>query len=273
MAEGLMFRPVLITGLAAVFIAGPVLAQSRRGGFGQSAEAWCDEGGGGDRASHCEVRAAAIAANNPLDIDAGRNGGIHVHGADRADASLRAKIVGYADTDAEARRIVAAVQIDMAGGRVRADGPSDDRWSVSFELEVPRTAILTLNTHNGGIAIDDFRGTAQFHAQNGGISLRRIAGDIRGATTNGGLTIDLDGDRWDGPGLDVETRNGGIRMDVPAGYSAELETGTTNGRFAIDFPVTVQGSVGRHFTTTLGAGGAKVRAITTNGGVSIHRTQ
>jgi len=268
-----MVRGLLITAVAVVLVSGPALAQSRRSGFGRPADAWCNDSGGGDRASHCEVREATIAANNSLDIDAGRNGGIHVRGADRADASVRAKIVGYADTDADARRIVAAVQIDTAGGRVRADGPADDHWSVSFEVEVPRTAMLTLNTHNGGIAIDDFRGTAQFRAQNGGVSLRRIAGDIRGATTNGGVTIDLDGDRWDGAGLDVETRNGGIRMDVPASYSAELETGTTNGRVAIDFPVTVQGSVGRHFTTTLGAGGAKLRAVTTNGGVSIHRTQ
>ena len=50
------------------------------------------------------------------------------------------------------------------GGRVRADGPDtsgrEESWSVSFELNVPRTAMLTLKTNNGGIAIDDFRGTA-----------------------------------------------------------------------------------------------------------------
>jgi hypothetical protein len=33
----------------------------------------------------------------------------------------------------------------------------------------------------------------------------------------------------------------------------------------------VQGRISRHITTTLGAGGAKLRAITTNGGVSIRR--
>ena len=266
-----MLRLLLITGVVAAFMSGPAVAQSRRG-FARSAEEWCNDSGNNDRASHCEVRESTIAANNPLDIDAGRNGGIHVRGADRSDAFVRARIVGYADTDAEARRIVAAVQIDTSGGRVRADGPNDDRWSVSFEVEVPRAATLALNTHNGGIAIDEFRGTAQFRAQNGGVSLRAVAGDIRGTTTNGGLTIRLDGDRWDGPGLDVETRNGGIRMELPATYSAELETGTTNGGVAIDFPVTLQGSVGRHFTTTLGAGGAKLRVITTNGGVSIHKT-
>ena len=52
-------------------------------------------------------------------------------------------------------------------------------------------------------------------------------------------------------------------------YSAELEAGTVNGRIRIDFPVTVQGEIGRSLTTTLGAGGATIRAKTRNGGVRI----
>ncbi|PYQ81252.1 MAG: hypothetical protein DMG01_04450 [Acidobacteria bacterium] len=111
----------------------------------------------------------------------------------------------------------------------------------------------------------------KFTARNGGVTLNNVGGDLRGETTNGGVTIDLRGDHWDGAGLDVETRNGGIRMTMPANYSAQLETGTTNGRINVDFPITVQGALGRQLTTILGAGGARIRAITTNGGVSIRR--
>ena len=137
---------------------------------------------------------------------------------------------------------------------------------------MPRTALMTLNTHNGGISIEDFQGTAKFRAQNGGVSLNNVSGDIRGQTTNGGVSIDLTGDRWDGAGLDVETRNGGIRMTLPEHYSAALETGTNNGGVTIDFPVAVQGVVSRRrLSTTLGAGGATIRAMTTNGGVTIRR--
>jgi hypothetical protein len=131
--------------------------------------------------------------------------------------------------------------------------------------------MLALATHNGGIAIEGFRGTATFRAQNGGVSLTDVGGDLRGGTTNGGVTVDLSGDRWDGPGLDVETHNGGIRMTLPANFSADLETGTTHGRLNVDFPVTVNGTIDRHLTTMLGAGGAKMRVITTNGGVTIRR--
>jgi hypothetical protein len=60
-------------------------------------------------------------------------------------------------------------------------------------------------------------------------------------------------------------------MTVPDNYSAVLDTGTVNGRLSIDFPVTVQGTLTRRLTTTLGAGGARIRAVTTNGGVTIRR--
>jgi len=256
-------------------IALPGLAQPRNQRFGRSGDARCDDGWNDNRrASHCEIREETIPGLNPLDVDAGQNGGIHVRGWDRNDVLVRAKVTAYASTTADARRIVSGVRLETGGGRIRVDGPStgrDESWSVSFDLQVPRTALLTLNTHNGGISIDDFRGTAKFHALNGGVSLTDVGGDIRGETTNGGVTVDVKGDRWDGAGLDVETRNGGIRLTLPDNYSAELETGTTNGRVNIDFPVTVQGSLNRHIRTTLGAGGAHMRAITTNGGVTIRR--
>jgi DUF4097 and DUF4098 domain-containing protein YvlB len=270
----------LTAAIAVLVVATPSLtAQSRNRTFGGAADTSCDDGWNdwnNRQARHCEIRETTIGGSTPLDVDAGPNGGIRIRGWDRSDVLIRAKITAYADTDADARRVASGVQIETAA-RVRASGPSTDRyehWSVSFDIQVPRRAQLTLNTRNGGIAIDDFRGIAQFRAQNGGVSLARVGGDIRGTTTNGGVTVDLEGDRWDGAGLDVETRNGGVRMTVPERYSAELETGTTNGGISIDFPITVSGNITRrtrHITTTLGSGGPRVRVMTTNGGVTVRK--
>lgn len=269
-----MFRTLSLAAAVAVGLVGVGFAQSNSQRFGRSADSWCGDGWNDRRASHCEVRESTVGGSNPIDIDAGTNGGIRVRGWDRADVLVRAKIAAYADSQAEARSLASGVRVDTLGGRVRAEGPetgNGQSWSVSFEVQVPRTAQLTLNTRNGGISIDDFRGAARFHARNGGVSLSNIGGDIRGETTNGGLSIELAGDRWDGEGLDVETHNGGVRMTMPEYYSAELETGTTNGQVSVDFPVTVRGTFGRRLNTTLGSGGAKIRAITTNGGVTIRR--
>jgi DUF4097 and DUF4098 domain-containing protein YvlB len=137
---------------------------------------------------------------------------------------------------------------------------------------VPRRSDLSLEAHNGGIAIADVNGRIDFTALNGGVVLRRVGGSVHGSTTNGGIVVDLAGDRWDGETLDVRTTNGGIVISVPENYSAHLETGTVNGGLSIDFPVTVQGKISRELAVNLGSGGPTVRAMTTNGGVRIRRT-
>ena len=93
-------------------------------------------------------------------------------------------------------------------------------------------------------------------------------------TTSGASrqSIALAGSRWQGAGLDVETTNGGVRMELPANYNAELHTETHNGGIDIDFPVTVRGRLSdmrRRIDTTIGSGGAPLRVRTVNGGVSI----
>jgi len=270
-----MVRFAFAAALAAAALGVAVSAQGRRGS--DRPRSGCGDVGNSDRASYCEVREETVPGGgvNPLDVDAGRNGGIRVRGWDRADVHVRATVSAWADTDAEARQTVSGVRIVTSGGTIRPEGPDANgrtgNWSVSFELDVPRTAIITLTAHNGGVSIEDFQGAAKFHAVNGGVTLRDVSGDIRGETVNGGVTVDLSGDHWNGAGLDVETQNGGIRMTLPEQYSASLETATTNGRITIDFPVTVQGRITRSLTTTLGAGGAKLRAVTTNGGVTIRK--
>jgi len=147
----------------------------------------------------------------------------------------------------------------------------NEHWATHFYLDVPANTQLAINTNNGGISLEEFSGAAVLRATNGSIRVRAAAGDIRGRTENGGLHIELAGPRWGGEGLDVETRNGSVRLTVPANYSAEFETGTVHGRVQIDFPATIHSGRERRFTATLGSGGPKVRAVTTNGSVVVRR--
>ena len=79
------------------------------------------------------------------------------------------------------------------------------------------------------------------------------------------------GDRWDGAGLDVETHNGGIRMTPARTLLGRARNRDDQRARQHRFSGAVQGTFGRSLNTTLGAGGAKIRAITTNGGVTIRR--
>ena len=71
--------------------------------------------------------------------------------------------------------------------------------------------------------------------------------------------------------MDVQTTNGGVQLLVPENYSAHLETGTVNGGVNLGFPLNVPGKVEKSISTDLGSGGATIRLMTTNGGVSVKK--
>lgn len=252
------------------------LPAARAGAQGRvtSDDDWCDQRGNSDRATACEVREFRLQARSGiLRVDGGANGGISVAGWDRNEILVRARVEARARTDDDAEALLHEVRVETEG-TIRADGPHTGRrehWGVSFEVFVPRRSDLDLATVNGGISIDDVNGSIAFDATNGGVTLSHLGGDVRGRTTNGGLTVELTGTEWDGRGLDARTMNGGVHVSIPEGYNADLETGTVNGGMRIDFPVMVQGRIGRQLRVTLGRGGAPIRAVTTNGGVEIGR--
>jgi hypothetical protein len=262
--------------VVALFAALPAHAQRDRD---ESASEWLADcrRGWGDRDVACDVRESTIAAprGGRVVVDGGMNGGVTVRGWDRSEIRVVAKMQAQARSEADARDLLRDIRIETSGARIRADGPRGGRnegWSVSFEVYVPRRSDLELETHNGGIRVADVDGSVTFDAVNGGVRLDNLAGNVRGDTQNGGVTVSLAGDRWRGDGLDVRTQNGGVDIYVPSRYNAELETGTVNGRFDIDFPVTVSGRLGRTLSTRLGDGGPRIRVMTTNGGVRLRRS-
>jgi hypothetical protein len=231
----------------------------------------------GKLASHCEIKEQTLPATDAtISVDGRMNGGVSVEGWDRNEILVRARIQTAGPSQAEANELASQVKIETAGSKIFASGPpnrNDSWWSVSYEVFVPRRSNLSLKTNNGGISIVDVTGQLDFSALNGGVNLKRVGGTVRGSTTNGGLNVELSGDRWDGEALDVKTTNGGVSMLIPENYSAHLETGTVNGSISVDFPVTVQGNITRELAMNLGAGGATVRAMTTNGGIRIRRKE
>lgn len=255
--------------LLLAFIAMPLAAQSER-------SMTCENGNGNrnDRQQHfCEIREFPQAAASRVAVDGRTNGGISIKGWDRSDMLVRAKVEAWAPSEAEARTISRQITV-QTGGNVQADAPDfgkDRGWAVSYEIFVPHATDLALKAHNGGISIADVRGTVDFDALNGGVNLKRLAGSVHGRTTNGGLRVELAGSRWDGRELDVSATNGGVSLMMPANYSARLETRTVNGRIAVDFPVTVNGNIDRELSVNIGGGGPLIRAVTTNGGVSVKR--
>ncbi len=262
----------IVTGLS--FVALPLLAQ--RPGFDDGYDSCRDrDWGGGSRAHYCEIRNTGFKAGGAVTVDPGDNGAIRVSGWDRDSVAVTVKVQAQARTDAEAQAIAREVSITAAGGTIRADGPSTsgrDSWSVSFDVMVPRRTDLTARTVNGPIAVDEVTGKMDLNAVNGPLELAGAGGDVHARTVNGPLVVTLAGTKWDGTGLDSETENGPVTLTIPSGYAAHLETGTTNGPMNFDFPITVTGRLtSRHIETDIGGGGPTIRAVTTNGPLTVRR--
>jgi len=230
-----------------------------------------------NKESFRDMREMTIPAGGTLDVDSGRNGGVSVRGENRSDILVRACVQAWGSTLHAAKAAVASVKISTSGG-VRAEGPDESNYSVSFQILVPRSTDLNLKAHNGGLSINSVNGNIKFETVNGGVNLADLSGDVHGRTTNGGVNVALAGRGWEGAGMDVQTSNGGVRLEVPENYAANFEAGTVNGGFSSDIPalnVTTEdvkgnwGNRAKQIKTAINGGGAPIRVSTTNGGIKI----
>ncbi len=274
-----------LAGIMLFICAGVVLSQDKAGKADKSFKAeyknkeFCSNNwSNGDKVSISDLRESTVASAGSLNIDAGRNGGIKVKGENRSDVLLRACVQAWGISEEAAKGIASSIRINTAGGMVKAEGPDENGWSVSFEARVPNSTNLKLMAHNGGISISSVEGNLEFETMNGGVSLANVAGDVRGRTTNGGVNVSLSGNTWKGSGLDVQTTNGGVNLNLPEGYAANIETGTVNGGFKSDIPALnvttedVKGGYGhkpKQINTAINGGGAPIKVTTKNGGIRI----
>ncbi len=268
-----MKRTAWVAAIAAAAWMVPAAAGAQQPG--NPNDPWCRGDGDRDRGHYCEVREMTMAApGGVLNVNASPNGGITIVGWDQQGVRVRAKVVANADTNDEAQALARQVTVQTQG-TIQSEGPTRDNdrnWSVSYEISVPSQQPLSLATINGGISIHGIRAQVDFRTQNGGVVLTDVAGAFKGRTQNGGVQVSLQGQRWEGEGLDVQTQNGGIKLLLPEGYSARVETSTVNGSVSTDFPVTVVGAMDRrHLTGDINNGGVTLRLVTTNGGVSVRK--
>ena len=249
--------------------------------FGVESSMQCSERA--DRS--CEIRESKMAASQTLDVDAEPNGGIRVTAWEKNEIFVRAKVEAWSGSKQEQRETLEQIKVVTADRKITAKGPKQDgwlpgfsrHWSVSYEVMVPARIDLTMRTVNGGIHLDGVRGLAKLQTVNGGIDLSRVSGRVHAETVNGGVHAQLEGKQWDGEGLDVKTVNGGVTVEVPDTFNAELHASTVNGGLNSDFPgakITKATSFGigpKSLDQSLGKGGARIGMETVNGGVKVRR--
>src|SRR5262249_23680236 len=132
--------------------------------------------------------------------------------------------------------------------------------------------VLHLAAMNGPVALNNVGGVVDTTTTNGPISLKGASGAQKVTAVNGPISIELSGNRWDGPGLEVSSKNGPLSVSVPDGYSSGILMQTSDkSPVSCKAPACVGAtrSPGASNVIRLGAGDPIVRLTTANGPVSV----
>ncbi|HEX2060565.1 MAG TPA: DUF4097 family beta strand repeat-containing protein [Thermoanaerobaculia bacterium] len=140
--------------------------------------------------------------------------------------------------------------------------------SVRYEVTVPRTMNIDLETVNGRIRVAEVSGNHVLETTNGRIEVARCAGSLDASTTNGGISAELTSVAKNQP-LRFETTNGRIEVALPANLAVDVDAGTTNGSIHSDLPVSTTRVSRNSLRGSINGGGTPIRLRTTNGGIAI----
>ena len=144
----------------------------------------------------------------------------------------------YAD---DTQQILAEHQVEISESsngivvRTEIDDDARDRWrddyrgtplNVRFEITVPSTYDVDLETAGGSISVSDLDGEARAETSGGSLTFGNISGTAWGRTSGGSITI---GDV--GGSVDAETSGGSIRINRSAG---EVRAKTSGGGIVVN---------------------------------------
>ena len=134
---------------------------------------------------------------------------------------------------------LAAIQVAVEGGALVTRGPADtDDWNVTYRIAAPNGSTLDVETRNGPLSIKDLDATLNVRLKNGPLSLRNVGGTVdaeaengpisikggsgtmRVSAANGPISVTLDGDSWQGGGLEASTTNGPLTVKVPKSFNS-----------------------------------------------------
>jgi Toastrack DUF4097 len=152
------------------------------------------------------------------------------------------------------------------------------------EIQVPAETSLDLHSSDGHITVNGTTGPANIGTGDGAVEVHDFRGNVRARTSDGHINVDgvvtdvylhsgdghieltaRPGSKMDRGWL-IHTSDGRVDVKLPDDFAAELSARTGDGRIELDFPVTVNGTIGRSRVRGKLNGGGQLLEITTGDG-------
>ena len=146
---------------------------------------------------------------------------------------------------------------------------------------------IDLDTSDGGISAASLKGEARLHSGDGAIEADSMDGKLDASTSDGSIHVEGRFDALDVKSGDgtvaariargskmtsdwrVESKEGSVRVSIPADLRANLDVSTKEGSLNVNLPVTVQGMSSRSEIRGTFNGGGPLLTVRTSDG-SIH---
>jgi hypothetical protein len=140
---------------------------------------------------------------------------------------------------------------------------------VDFEVRVPAGVRFVGRTVNGDVEAEGLDSDVKAVTVNGDIDVSTL-GFAEATTVNGSIRAVM-GSNTFGDGVEFETVNGSIELDLPDDIDADLDASWVNGGLETDLPFLLQGQVARRQARgRLGDGGPRLALSTVNGSIRIY---
>ncbi len=164
-----------------------------------------------------------------------------------------------------------------------------NRW-IHVEVTAPENAKLNLHSGDGTLVVSGITAPADLSTGDGRIEVSAFSGPLKAKTSDGSMQVsgrfdDLNLSSGDGhitceirPGSKmtgrwlIRTSDGGLNLQLPNDFAANLEARTGDGHIRVNMPVTMKSSSsnGHHIEGAINGGGNLLDIQTGDGSININ---
>ena len=145
-----------------------------------------------------------------------------------------------------------------------------DRGSMDVTVKLPASMVADAGSVSGDIRIDGAHGDVQAATVSGDVTLRDLhATSVHATTVSGDVNAAISELSGSGP-LHFRSVSGDVTVSVPTGLDADFSMSTVSGDLDTDFPLTLNGRMGRrNINARIGKGGRELSVSTVSGDVRL----
>lgn len=218
----------------------------------------------------CAEKETIVPANGSrMEVTAGGQGAISIKSWDRNEIKIRAVSEAWAKTDEMAQKNLGLIDYKFDGNKLvgvsSVEKVHENPWAVNFEITIPNNYDITLNTVNGAIFVEGFKGDIMANAMNGAVYLTKVGGKVNAKSLNGRVEVKILDKSWDGESLNIESGNGDVAIYFPKDFSGQLDSRTGSGKIYIQEKIYVYNTLKK----TLNEGGKLLTLRSGNGNINV----